>query len=601
MHFLRRTSTHTDRWLLGYLAFTVALAAVVLARLLWSAPNAMVLSQFWAIEDIDRVQTEGLSLSSLWVNLGNEHALTGYRWFQYLSAALFGLNTQVEFFVYVGLALVLSIAVGVRVLSVARREGRSIPLRLVVFAVPLVAFTMVGAGSHGMELGQYAGITGLVLLVLGIESQWSPQRYALVAYLGAPLLTFLLLGGYAIPVALSLVLVTALQWVKPTLTRERRASLLALTYAFVGSAVVWLALMVSSGATGRNDAGGLDALTSAISADVLYPVKYLVGGFAASVINAYTLEGVPLGGTFAYLVGLLVIAFIVVCVVAAYRRAWKYATAPLILILFGPALGLSLMASRDGALWLLGPWYGYLFRLPLIGAIWLAALALTAPRRAATARTSANDAWPVAVVALLAAVLTVVGIANLAQWIRQPNERAFYQSVQNATLFPQELAVGPGGLTQLVLTMDETRRGIEVLKKHRLGLYRDPQGVIAASSSFTKRDGLATSGLSPDGWAGPRVRVVVTKSSCKRVAVQVLPLQYLSPRFAGRVSMLTVSPSFAPARRTKLGDRPVQFTLKPEGEFPTFDLDFSHTWNLQRLGISADGRDLSARVALRCV
>ncbi len=583
-------------WRSVYIVFSVVAAVAWAVRMVWVWPDVAWQSQLLFIDDVDRILNRGVTFSDFWIGLGGDHALTGYRWFQYLSAALFGLSSHVETLAYAGLLIALALALGLaafRQLDVARAGPAP---RVLIFLFPVVLCSFAAAGSRGMEIGQFTGITAVVLLVLAVSSpRIGTTLFGWLAYIAGPVLTLLVLGSYVVPVSLALLALSAAGRVRPIASAETTRKLHTLTFSFVGSAVLWVALMLSSGANASSS--GAAGLRNQISADWLFPLKYMLGSLAATVTNANTLEFVTVGSAFVYLAALLVLALIVLAALLAVRASHRsFVLTPAFLVLFGIALALTLMAGRNaGALWLLSPWYGFLFRLQLIGAIWLLAIGLSR-----SARVAGRPGIAYAALGVLGAVLAVYGLSNLAQWKRQPAERAFFQGLQNATLFPEELTSTGAGLSQLALPVDVSRHAVAVLARNRLSLYRDPKGLVRDSSAFDERRGVASSGLSPDGWVSGILRSVVMRPECRRAVLRVDPIQRLVPRVAAARSSVRLTSSFAPPETIQLGARPIVRVLRPSGSFPTISLRFSRTFNLATLGLSSDARDLSARVSIRC-
>jgi len=207
------------------------------------------------------------------------------------------------------------------------------------------------------------------------------------------------------------------------------------------------------------------------------------------------------------------------------------------------------------------------------------------------------------------AVLGVTVFANVNQWRRQPAERAYFQNIQRALLFPQELAVGENGYTQLILPLEQSRRAVELLRKNHLSVYRDPQAVLAAMGYTETYDEaaaaepeLAVRGMLDGTWAGREVRVEVLKPTCTVLSIDVtsFPAVVVAAATEGPESTLTVESNFADDQVVVLGDTEVELELHPTGELPEVELTFSRTWNPAALGLGADERDLAALVNVTC-
>jgi hypothetical protein len=261
------------------------------------------------------------------------------------------------------------------------------------------------------------------------------------------------------------------------------------------------------------------------------------------------------------------------------------------------------------ALWMLSPWYGFNLRLFLVGAIWLLARALAAVGLPGWLRVSRALVAQATAVVLLVAVLGVTVFANVNQWRRQPAERAYFQNVQRALLFPGELAVGENGYTQLILPLEQSRRAIELLRKNHLSVYRDPQAVLAAMGDTGTYDEaaaaepeLAVRGMLDATWAGREVQVEVLKPACTVLSIDVtsFPAAVGTAAAEGPESTLTVESTFADDHVVVLGDTKVKLELHPTGKLPEVKLTFNRTWNPAALGLGADKRDLAAVVSVTC-
>lgn len=594
-------------WRASYAVFALAATVFSLSRLRWAWPDAAWQTNLLDIEAVDHVLNKGFG-GAMWIGVGGEHALTGYRWFQYFNAAVFGLDTQVELFVYFGLTLTLALAIGGRIFRDLDRRSSGWPARVLVFAIPVVLSTLVGAGSRGMEIGQFFGMTLFVVLALLIDSRMSTRAFLVVVLCTVPLAGVLVLGSYLGAPTIALVLVSLLQRLRPTVERPARPKLYVLTGTFLVSTVGWLLLMSLLGPSELDT--GFGKLFRQLSHDPMFIPKYFLGGAAGSVISAQTLEVSGHGPRFAYAVGALVVLFAVACVVLAYRRAWRGSTVPLLLVLMPVCLVGTLLVGRSmDALWMLAPWYGFNLRLFLVGAIWLLVRALAAVGVPGWLRVSRALAAQAAAVVLLVAVLGVSVFANVNQWRRQPAERAYFQNIQWALLFPQELVVGENGYTPLILPLEESRRAIELLRKNHLSVYRDPQAVLAAmgdtgtyDEAATAEPDLAVHGMLDGTWAGPEVQVVVLDPACTVLSIDVtsFPAAVGTAATEGPESTLTVESTFADGQVVVLGDTEVELELHPTGELPEVELTFSRTWNPAALGLGADKRDLAALVDVTC-
>ena len=594
-------------WRGSYAAFALAATVFSLSRMRWAWPDAAWQTTLSDIVSVDRVLNHGPA-GSMSITVGGEHALTGYRWFQYINAELFGLNSQVELVAYFALTLTLALAIGARIFRDLDRTDSGWPARVVVFAIPAVLSSLVGAGSRGMEIGQFSGMALFVVLALLIDSRMSTRAFLVVILCTVPLATVLVLGSYVAAPAMALALVCLVQLGRPTVERQARAKLWALTGTFLVSTVAWLLLLTLLPPSELNNRFG--EFLKQTSHDSLFIPKYFLGGAAGSVMSSQTLEATGQARRFAYGVGALVVLLAVACLVLAYRRAWSGSTVPLLLILMPVGLAGTLLVGRSGdALWLLSPWYGFHLRLFLVGAIWLLVRALAVVGVPGWFRLSRALVAQSAALVLLVAVLGVAVFANVIQWRREPAERAYFQNVQRALLFPQELAIGGNGYTQLILPLEASHRAVDLLRKDHLSVYRDPQAVLAAMGDPGEYDEAAAAdpdfamqGMLDRQWAGRLVSIDILHPTCTALMIDVTsyPGVVHAATTNGEVSILSVKTTFGDDQTIVLGDTQAKLELHPTGDAPEVTLAFTRTWNPAALGLGADERDLAALVDVTC-
>lgn len=589
-------------WLGSYVTLSLLTALLPMLRLRWAQPDAAWQTNLNDIDDIHRVVNHGLDLSALHVGLGGEHALTGYRWFLYLNAAFFGFNTQVEIVAYFLLTLTISLLLGLRLFRQIDEVGGSTLARAIVFVIPIALGTMSGAGSRGMEIGQYTGFTVFIVLALLLRSRLSVRGYAILVVAVVVPAGLLILGSYLGGPALALCAASLLEWRLGWLDKVTRRKLWVLTAGFVLMLGVWLLLMT---AIGPSEVGGrLPGFLHQVAQDPAFVPKYFLAGASGSVITSQTLEVGGHGSHVAYAVGALVTAFAAVAVALHARRPRVDVTVPLLLLLAPIGLAGTLIVGRsDGALWMLSPWYGFELHLFLVGALALAALGVATRRR--TGRAARWDTvCTITSVALLAVILGVTAYSNTMQWRRQPAERAYFQRIQDALLHPEALTTDANGLTQLILPLEQSRHAIEILRADGLNVYRDPGSVLAQMGKAGQYSaGLSLAGMLDTAWAGDHVTVLVQDSACTTLTLDVTPfpaaVQDL-PATTPDTSSLTVDTSFGDDDTVALGDEPVRLTLHPTGDDPSVLLRFSRTWTPKDLGLGEDERALSAQLVATC-
>ena len=583
-----RTQIVNRRWRSAYVVFSTVIAVAACIRLQWAFPEASWQSSLLFVNDIDRLLSGHLG-DVTWYEFTVPHALNGYRWIQYLNAALFGLNTQVELWAYYAIVLAISIIVGMRSFESIERSNRILP-RIVLFAIPVVMASMSGAGSRGMELGTYTGVLLTVILFILLESRMTARQFSLVAVPVVILIVFAFLGGYAAGPLFALAVVAAAQRLRPTCGDVVRSKLLLLLGAFFITCIAY-ALVMRAVSPIVSDSG-IAGLRAQIADNVLFPAKYLFLGWGAAVISNLSLEHYEAHGTaIRSVIAALVLGLVACAVVSAFRSAWSRATIPLLLITYAVGVELMLLFTRnDSFAYALSPWYSMHFKVGLAGAIWLVALSLA----------SVTPAWshPAAFVGRVGAVagvcliLCVVVAANVIQFKRQPFERVYFQNVQRAILDPATIIPDGQALTPLVLPYTETITDIGILRHHRLGLYRHDSSGQGGSVSQPKD--LVVAGVSGDGWAGSDVILLARSASCPQVRVVI------DSRSSKFDNIVTVSEQGQRTRKYVIGKEVRVLAVKTHGFRARIHLTFARTWIPAEVGDGEDLRSLAAQVGAVC-
>lgn len=587
-------------WWATYAAFAVIVAAGSLARMLWAWPDAVWQTNLSDIDAIDRLLSVGPEPDLFGITVGGEHALTGYRWFLYANARLFGLNTHVELYAYFLLTLTLSLLLGRRLLRQLDEVSARTPARLLIFSLPLLLSGLAGAGSRGMELGQYSGVTLLVILMLLVRSRLSLRAYAVLVLVTVPAAGLLVLGGYLGGPAIALAAVCLVEWRRRTLDGIGVRKLWILTAAVAVMLAVWLVLMTAIGPSEVNQR--LPDLLKSLGADPLFVPKYFLGGAAGAVMTVQTLEVAGHGARFAYAVGAVVTIAAACGAYLALRRPRTDLTVPLFLLLTPVCLAATFIVGRaTGALWLLSPWYGFELHLFAVGIVWLVSVGSSSARAGSAGRA---EAWlrPVSLGLVVVVAATSV-FASTMQYRRQPAERAYFQRIQDALLHPERLTAGENGLTPLVIPLEASRRAIEVLRKHHLNVYRNPDAVAASlGESGTYASSVELIGMLDGAWAGDHVVVVINDPTCQTLTLDVTPFPALNrvPATASSTSEVAVDTTFGGDTVVDLAEESIHLHLHPHGQTPTVLLRFDRTWVPRDLGLGADERALSAQVVASC-
>lgn len=573
-------------WIAGYVTFTTVICVLAGLRLWWSWPDASWLSNFWFIDDVDRLLNGDLG-NVTWFAVGDQWAMNGYRWFEYISASFFGFDARLENVSYYLIVIAMSLLVGLRILNRLPREHGAWP-RATVFLIPVVLASMSGAGSRGMELGTFTGVLLLVALFLLLDSSVGNRTFLFIVVPAVPIIVFVFVGGYVSGPTMALAAVWILQFWRPTLTPALRRRLTILTASFVFWTVVYVLLLrVLSPNTGT---GEVSSFLTAISRDPLIPVKYLFWGPAGGLFTSQTVEALEGSGVWiAAGVSTVVILFTVLSVVMAYRRAWSEATVPLLMVIYPWGIALTLLATRSSdILSLLNTWYSLHFKVALAGMIWLAILGL---------RGRSLHLSPTRIVAfvLLTCVAITVVVANVVQFNRQPNERTYFLNIAKQSLFPSELSEDAAGRTALQVSLEESLDAVEILRRHDLGVFRNPMSTLMKVYGYEPQF-VTLGSLFDDGWAGPGFSVLVLDPSCN-----TLEIELVNPLPTTREIAFTARTSFGEDVDGVVSSSPTMLRFSPAGDTPTVAFQFSNTFTPAELSIGTDTRELSAQVKVQCV
>jgi hypothetical protein len=448
-------------WLRGHnRVYTIALVVIALLlsgaglfRQLWAWPDTTTQTQLDLLPDIDLLLSGRLG-EVTWFTLGNAHGTSGYRWIMYLNAMFFGLNSGLELTLYWLLVFSISATLGLVVISSAHTRTQAISGAAVIV---LVMTNLAGAGSAGMEIGNYIGVTLILgLAVLTVYGK-SEKIFLVTALTFVPLALFLFLGGYlagwaAGLIVVSLVSVVRMRYGLVTAAHTRRIASLAILTS-IWSFVYYLLIPKNYPTS---------TLADAWANDVLFPVKYLINGFAGSLVTSQTFEAfAPEDAKNIYLgIGISLLLFTLISPILSIKHAGKTVLMGQILVFYGLGTSVMLLALKaHDTGWLLSPWYSFHFKIALCGAIILFSIA--------DLKRPLLSALPAYV-----AIAIVVLISYNFHYNRGVHERAYFLNIQKATFYSETLVDRGDGLTQMIASLEKSRESVAILKEHRLGVFR---------------------------------------------------------------------------------------------------------------------------------
>lgn len=424
-----------------------------LLRQLWAWPDTTILTQLDFLPDIDLILS-GLAGEATWFTLGNAHGTNGYRWIMYANALFFGLNSGLELVLYWSIVLLIATALLLVTLSGSQSRLQGISASIVII---LVMTNLAGAGSAGMEIGTYIGVTVvLALLALAIFGK-SKKLFVTTSLYIVPLVLFVFLGGYLAGWAAAFFGMTVVSYIrmKMGLVSESHTKNIALLAALTTAwSFIYYLLIPKNYQT--------SSLTAAWANDFLFPVEYLINGFAGSVVTSQTFEALAPqdASNFYFGLGFSLLLFTALAVLVSMRTPGKSVLIGQTLVLYGLGTSfmlLTLKAHDTG--WLLSPWYSFHFKIALSGAVILfASAALKRP-----------------VISALPAYLAIVAVVLISynfHYNRGVHERAYFLNIQKATFYSETLADRGDGLTQMIASVEKSLASVEILKKHELGVFR---------------------------------------------------------------------------------------------------------------------------------
>jgi hypothetical protein len=259
---------------------------------------------------------------------------------------------------------------------------------------------------------------------------------------------------------------------------------------------------------------------------------------------------------------------------------------PLALLLYSIGTSITIMVTRpSGDLGMLSPWYSLHLKLGIVGCLWL----LIVFKSNSHLTLFGLNMFRSGTVFFLVIILL---FANYTQWKRQPYERMYYQGIQKATLFPETMTTDINGLTALAIGLEESKRAIDVLKKHKIGIYRDP--VQAKRQLFSNASYLPLGDAFADGWVGLNPRFIFQENTCK-----LIKFQFVNPPkiFQNQVNLILDG---VPKETFEISDTPYSLEIKDAINVSLVEFKFSKSLIPAENGLGPDSRMLSARADVKC-
>jgi hypothetical protein len=562
-----------------FLGLGLTLSLATYLRLKWSWPDVTWLSAYWIISDIDNLMAGNFS-KVIWFEFANRQwSLNGWRWFSYVNAKFFSWNMAYELFVYsltvLGIFLLIFHSITAKYFEWSLRR---------VFLVSMILlglFNFAGAGARGMELGTYIGIFFTVLL---FKIAFSEKRNLVLSLFLPPVIIFIFSGGYAIATSVTLLFLLLIVSVKfksfETFPNLRIASFTCITSLLIYT-VVYLSRQVQGPSS-------LQLFFDYLRENPSYPLKFLFYSPQGGLITIQTLEGLTSKefSIITFMISIFLLLLNLFCFIYSISYLRNAMFVPLSLLLYSVGTSITIMLSRPTEdFGMLSPWYSLHLKLGIVGCLWLLFTFISIPDL-----NFMRFNWiPSTTVFLLIPILL---FANSTQWKRQPHERAYFQEIKKVTLFPETMTVDSDGLTPLKIGFEESEYAINVLKRHKIGVYRDAgeaRGEFLSEGAF-----LRLGENFSDGWVGANPRYLFEKGVCNLIQFELTNV----PKVLENQVALTVDEKLV--KMFKITSSPYVLKIARANEISSVAFNFTKNLVPAENGLGPDIRGLSAYVQVKC-
>jgi hypothetical protein len=548
-------------------------------RLKWSWPDVTWQSQYWIINDIDKFMSRDFS-NVIWFEFANrEWSLNGWRWLSYFNAQFFSWNMAFELFVYsltvLGIFLLILHSIFSRMSEVSWTK---------VFLILMICFTLfsfAGAGARGMELGTFIGIFFTILL---FKIALSENRKLVSSYFLPPFIIFVFSGGYAIATTATLLFLLSV-----VLFKYRKVEIFPnLRIASISCAVSLSVYMFVFLSRGRQGPSSLQSFFLYLQEHPLYPIKFLFYAPQGGLITIQSVESLTAKefSIITVALGFFLLLLNLFCFIYSLSHLRAKMLLPLSLLLYSIGTSITIMLTRlTGDFGMLSPWYALHLKVGVVGCLWLLIVFMS----------NSDLNFPklnLIVSGTAIALIPILIFANSSQWKRQPYERAYFQEIKKATLFPELLKVDSDGLTPLKIGLQESRDAIEILKRHKIGVYRDD---IEAKSEFINLEGYLPLGDNfTDGWVGPNPQYLFQKGFCRLIQFKISN----APKLLRNEVSLTIDGNLVEVFLVKRS--PYVLNLPKANSIGSVAFNFSNSLIPADNDLGPDLRRLSAFVKVKC-
>lgn len=446
-----------------YLIFSLGLIIFGLLRTLWAHPDVTWQTNYIFFDEVIYF-LEGQWNKINWYHVGSGHALTGYKYFLFLNAYFFNLNTHVEIWLY--WILIFSLTQLFGVILIKKIPNWDLNKIVFLFIIPLLLSSFHGASSRGMELSTYLG-TVLLFFIIFFYCH-TRIKYKFILILLIPLITFFLLGGYIFGFFFSIALIIIILLIKSKLSLNKiEISYIKLFVALLLS-LIFFFLMLNLYGDASGAKGGINTLIQKLKLDYLFPIKFFFFGLSSSLITSFTFENITIEQLFKILIFIssVLTIYLLLVISIILKKTWSkdliYFQSALIFYGFGTIALLLIIRPLDVG-WALSPWYAFHFKIFLVGCIGTVIVYFD--------ELSRKYIYLLNISTLL--LVLILAFSNKKSFERHPHERNYFKNVINVTLNPELLNCDTNNYSQMIVPCDQSLYLINVLKKYELGVYKN--------------------------------------------------------------------------------------------------------------------------------
>jgi hypothetical protein len=578
-----RKLKYLSLWKIAYIFCSFILAYVACWRLLWSWPQVNYLSNLFWITDIDNLLRHQYHQVGI-ADFSNGQTWNGYRWFQYVNAALWGLNPQIEIVLYFSITFAMSLIIGLRVLS---ENLDSVYKKLLVFSIPILLQSLVGAGSRGMELLTFFGLLSALVLYRIIESSVNDSVFFISVVFIPPFLFFISSGGYTLAVVTSCLVAFVVNRRQSTNDSDVQVRLRTTLLILLGNFLLYWLVLVMSPSTGANI---FSVFIRNTQQNPFFPLGYILSSLSGGLISIQTFERFTTMQSLVLtlLIGIAVAFFTILTLYFGSRVNTSQSIGLILTSLYGLMTAVTMMPFRPlNMQWLLNTWYSLHFKMGLAGSIGLLIVTISKVNLL-------KKPFLGAMTVFIPLMVAIVVIANINQFRREIHERQYFISMVRDTLFPSGLMENEAGLTSLQLSLPESIKAVEIQRSHKLGVFNDRDKSLKLVGALGKPFVLAGS-VFPDGWVGKNFSIYVLDQECLSIDISLVTDSHLQK------NTVEVDLNNDNTQEIEIGTSPAVTRFSLKGENPVLNFSFRETFTPSEVSESQDGRVLAAVVGVTCI